>query len=231
VIQLRHDLEIEDLPPTEVFATFGQFPLDDLAFTHSDPWLLGAQGGFKTKLTDGINWNSAVAFFPYLNIEDQVIANANTGNSLNGGNLRKEFDVIDMYNDITIKNPLKYFNIDCEHIPAIVGYTDVALNVSAHDDKFAILGGGLIGHKKVKKWPDWSLAYNYRYIERDAQLDAFPDADFHNGTNAQGHNIIFHLGTLKNTLFAAEWYHTRALEFINGNDYDNRLQLDASVKF
>lgn len=231
VVQLRHDLEMENLPPTEVFATFGVFPLDDLAFTKSDPFLLGAQGGFKTKLTDNVNWNFAAAFFPYLNVKDQNLANNNTGNSMNGANLTQDYDIVDLYTDVTIKDPLQFVNIDCEHVPALVGFADVAMNASGNDETFAVLGGGLIGHKKVKKWPNWSLAYNYRYIEGDAQFDGFPDADFHNGTNAQGHNIICKLGTLKNTVFAAEWYHTRALEFLGDNDYDNRLQLDVAVKF
>ena len=111
----------------------------------------------------------------------------------------------------------------------MVLYGDTAINVSVGD--IGLLGGFKIGHKKVKQWPHWSLAYNYRYIDGDAQLDAFPDADFHNGTNAQGHNVIAQVGLLKNTSLAAEWYHTRNLESVSDDDYDNRLQLDTKVKF
>ena len=55
-------------------------------------------------------------------------------------------------------------------------------------------------------WPDlrrrraWQLAFAYKYLERDAVLDAFSDSDFHlGGTNAEGWIASASYGVLENT--------------------------------
>lgn len=55
-------------------------------------------------------------------------------------------------------------------------------------------------------WPDlrqrrsWQLSFGYKYLERDAVLDAFTDSDFHlGGTNAEGWIASASYGVLENT--------------------------------
>jgi len=53
---------------------------------------------------------------------------------------------------------------------------------------------------------EWQAFVGYRYLQRDAVLDAFTDSDFHlGGTNAKGFMIGGSYALTKNTWLAAKW--------------------------
>ncbi|MDP2266486.1 MAG: putative porin, partial [Thiobacillus sp.] len=63
-----------------------------------------------------------------------------------------------------------------------------------------------IGYPKITERHDWQVFAGYRYLERDAVLDAFTDSDFHlGGTNAKGFMIGGQYGIYKNTSVSARW--------------------------
>ncbi|MGB9128473.1 MAG: putative porin [Thiobacillus sp.] len=63
-----------------------------------------------------------------------------------------------------------------------------------------------IGYPKVNDFEKWQAFVGYRYLERDAVLDAFTDSDFHlGGTNAKGFMIGGSYGLYKNTWLSARW--------------------------
>jgi Putative porin len=70
----------------------------------------------------------------------------------------------------------------------------------------------------------------YKYIERDAVLDAYNDSDFHlGGTNAKGWVIGGNYGLMKNLWFTGRWLST---DVITGPKYGiDTLQLDLNAKF
>jgi hypothetical protein len=63
-----------------------------------------------------------------------------------------------------------------------------------------------VGAEQVSRFKDWSTFVAYRYIERDAVLDAFTDSVFHlGGTNAKGWVIGASYGLAKNTFLQFRW--------------------------
>lgn len=87
-----------------------------------------------------------------------------------------------------------------------------------------------IGHPKVNEFQKWQAFVGYRYLERDAVLDAFTDSDFHlGGTNAKGFFVGGSYGLYKNTWLSARWM---SADEISGLPLSiDVLQLDLNAKF
>ena len=70
-----------------------------------------------------------------------------------------------------------------------------------------------IGHQEIRYFKDWSAIFAYRYIQRDAILDAFTDTIFHQGgTDAKGWMIGGNYGLAKNTSLMFRWFSTEAID-------------------
>ncbi len=87
-----------------------------------------------------------------------------------------------------------------------------------------------IGHPKIAERHDWQAFVGYRYLERDAVLDAFTDSDFHlGGTNAKGFIVGGQYGLYKNTWLSARWMSS---DQISGLPLSiDVFQLDLNAKF
>ncbi len=69
------------------------------------------------------------------------------------------------------------------------------------------------GHDKIGVRGDWQVYSGYRYLERDAVLDAFNDQDFHlGGTNAKGYMVGGRYGLAKNTAVSLRWLSADAID-------------------
>ncbi|MDP2903096.1 MAG: putative porin [Methylovulum sp.] len=65
----------------------------------------------------------------------------------------------------------------------------------------------------MKRFKDWSAIFAYRYIQRDAVLDAFTDTIFHQGgTDAKGWIIGGNYGLAKNTWLMFRWFSTESID-------------------
>ena len=63
-----------------------------------------------------------------------------------------------------------------------------------------------VGSPKTDKAGTWQVFGGYRYVERDAVMDAFTDSDFHGGgTDAEGWIAGFNLGLTRNTWMRARY--------------------------
>ncbi len=76
----------------------------------------------------------------------------------------------------------------------------------------------------------WNTSIAYKYLERDAVLDAFTDSDFHlGGTDAKGYILGADYGLLENT-----WV---SMRYLSANAIDgvplaiDVLQIDINAKF
>ncbi len=70
-----------------------------------------------------------------------------------------------------------------------------------------------VGKQEIKYFKDWSAILAYRYIQRDAMLDAFTDSIFHQGgTDAKGWMIGGNYGLAKNTWMMFRWFSTEAID-------------------
>jgi Putative porin len=87
-----------------------------------------------------------------------------------------------------------------------------------------------IGHARMEKAGNWQISGGYKYLERDAVVDAFTDSDFHlGGTDAKGWILGVRYGLANNTWLRARW--------LSANEIDGPplsidvLQIDLNAKF
>ena len=87
-----------------------------------------------------------------------------------------------------------------------------------------------IGYPKISERHEWQAFVGYRYLERDAVLDAFTDSDFHlGGTNHKGFMMGGQYGIYKNTSLSARWMSS---DQISGLPLSiDVFQLDLNAKF
>ena len=87
-----------------------------------------------------------------------------------------------------------------------------------------------IGWPKFDSFGKWSVFTYYKYVERDAVLDAFSDSDFHlGGTNVQGWTIGGNYGLVKNVWLTGRWLSGNV---ISGAQYGvDVMQLDLNTRF
>jgi hypothetical protein len=86
------------------------------------------------------------------------------------------------------------------------------------------------GDPTVAGFGQWRGRIGYRYVQSDAVIDAWTDADFHEaGTNAQGYYLWADVGVARNT-----WFRIR---YLSGNEITGPrygvdiLQLDLNTRF
>lgn len=70
-----------------------------------------------------------------------------------------------------------------------------------------------MGRPEITKFGDWSTFFAYKYLERDAVMDAFTDSNFHlTGTDAKGWIAGGVFGLVKNTWLSARWLSSNAID-------------------
>lgn len=87
-----------------------------------------------------------------------------------------------------------------------------------------------VGKPYITKWGDWNALFAYKYLERDAVLDAYTDSDFHlGGTNAKGWVVGGSWGLAHNTWLNARWM---TADPIDGPDFGiDVLMVDLNARF
>jgi len=101
------------------------------------------------------------------------------------------------------------------------------LHNSVHTNAFQVRLD--VGNAEINYANDWNLLLAYRYLERDALLDAFTDTIFHQGgTDAKGWMVGGSYGVAKNTSLMLRWFTTEA---IDGPPLDiNTLTMDLTMR-
>lgn len=87
-----------------------------------------------------------------------------------------------------------------------------------------------VGVPKIKRRGEWQANVAYKYLERDAVLDALTDSDFHlGGTNAKGFIVGGSYGVDDNTWTSLRWIST---DQIDGAPLSiDTLQIDLNTRF
>lgn len=86
------------------------------------------------------------------------------------------------------------------------------------------------GWPKAEIAGHWNVFAAYKYVERDAVLDAFTDSDFHlGGTNSKGWFIGGNYGLMKNVWLTGRWL---SADIITGPPFGiDVLQVDVNTQF
>ena len=69
-----------------------------------------------------------------------------------------------------------------------------------------------VGYLEARQFGDWKGSLSYKYLERDAVMDAFADQDFHlGGTNAKGWIAGVDFGLAKDVWLSTRWFSADAI--------------------
>jgi len=201
-----------------------------------DKWLFGAQAGVEWVPNTRMRFKMGAAYYQYENvagIPNPALGNAfnnasapqfrQKGNSLfnidNDGN--NATNLWALASDYRVGNLTLVADFADFHPVHVIASFDWARNFGF--DRGEILtrtGQNLkeevdgyqfrltVGHPRFTYQQDheWQAFIGYRYLERDAVLDAFTDSDFHlGGTNHKGFMIGGSYALFKNTWLSARW--------------------------
>jgi hypothetical protein len=224
-------------------------------------WLVGGQLGTRLRFNDGTDHlNVGIAYYDFLNVTGRknppdlfpynytapaFVRYGNTMfNILNSTNptstaqlfaLAAHFRLADVA--ATFEHSFSRYSValTAEGVRNI-GYNraDVAALTGQQppaNENTGYVGELSFGNPVVDQFGLWRVAVGYRFVRSDAVIDAWTDADFHEGgTNAAGYYVWASYGLTRNT-----WLRLR---YMSGNEIDGPyrygldiLQLDVSARF
>ena len=240
-----------------IFATVGAFPLQEIELSAHDKWLYAGQLGIDWRTSGGHRFCLGAAYYDYRNIAGQANApdsvlldytappffqrgntvfdiRNDTDNTTNLYALASDFELADVtasaewrmfsgYRIGVTADYVKNLGYDAEKILARTGRA-----VPERSEGYqAELG---FGSYALDQQGMWRAAVGYRYLERDAVLDAFTDSDFRlGGTDVKGYTL-----TLDYMLTPRV---TGRLRYLSGNEIDGPpfgvdvIQLDVNAQF
>lgn len=225
-----------------------------------DKWLFGVQAGVEWMPSTRMRFRLGAAYYEYENITGKANPALNdTFNNRSAPQFRQKGNTLfNIDNDGDANTNLWALASDYRigNLSAVAEFADfypvhvIASFDWAHNfgfdrgDILARTGQNLdedvdgyqfkltLGHPKFTYQEDheWQAFVGYRYLERDAVLDAFTDSDFHlGGTNHKGYFIGGSYALYKNTWLTAKWMSS---DEISGLPLSiDVFQLDLNAKF
>jgi Putative porin len=246
--------------PTHVFFTAGAFPLlDQPTLPAQNKWMVGGQLGINAPWAQNTQrLRLAAAFYDFLDIEgrrntpDSTLLNYTAPAFLRNGNsvfdisnsttdptvnlyaLASKFRLIDLTANYQWDVGRHEFFIDAEAVRN-EGYRKSLVDaltgqIAPRAENIGFVGDVGFGDPAIAELWDWRARIGYRYVRSDAVIDAWTDADFHEGgTNVAGYFVWAELGLGHNV-----WTRVR---YMSGNEIDGPrygldvVQLDLSTRF
>ena len=249
-----------DADRSHVYLTYGGFPMLEVPQQASqDKWMVGAQLGTNLRLADGDDHlRIAGAYYDFLHVTGVKntpystltnytapafvqwgntmfdISNNPTDPTVNLFALAAHFRVVDLagqyehlfdsYSIALAGEAVRNVGYNRAQIEALSGQT------FSKDQNRGYVGELSFGDSVVDDLNLWRAAIGYRYVQADAVLDAWTDADFHGGgTNASGYYFWASYGINRNA-----WVRLRYLSGneITGPRYGLDIwQLDLNARF
>lgn len=223
-----------------------------------DKWLYAAQAGLDWKMGNNTRWRFGLAYYDYRNMAgvqnptlDSEIYNSTApqfrqkGNSVfnidNDGDpatnlwaLAANYRLANLTAAVDLAHFAPVHVILSGDVVKNIGYDDkeVASRMGADYQKRTLgyMGKFTLGMPVVKNEDDWQVFLGYKYLERDATLDAFTDSDFRlGGTDSKGYFLGGLYGIGNNASVGLKWLSADA---IDGLPFSvDVLQVDLNAKF
>jgi hypothetical protein len=224
----------------------------------SDKWLYAAQAGLDWKMDADTRWRFGLTYYQYQNIAavaDQSVDgvyqyNDSVLKAKQKGNTRFEVAPVDssgLYGlaaDYSLVNLTATVDLAQYEPVHVIVDGDVVKNIGYDAAKVnSLLVSGpqeartlgwqtrvTVGWPLIQNQGDWQASLGYRYLERDAVLDAFADSDFRlGGTNSKGFFIGGQYGLARNSWMSAKWL---SADQIDGDPFGvDVLQVDFNARF
>lgn len=209
---------------SHLFITIGGFPVQEIPLVaEQNKWLVAGQLGTVLGWGEGQRLTLAAAFYDFIRVEG--ISNTVPGSTINNytapsfvrhGN--SMFNIIDDPtnpgdNLFALASRFRVADVAARYVMPLGRYTlainaEGARNVGFNQAEILARTGLNIAERNkgyvadvsfgdplVQSLWQWRASVGYRYVQRDAVLDALTDADFHEGgTDAEGYIIFGDLG-------------------------------------
>lgn len=220
-------------------------------------WLYAGQIGLKRKDIKGISAQIGLAYYYFSNITGEFnetgIAGAtdwsmppytqygNTWFQIDPLNDPAKFGLASEFKEANVTALLDIGFFDPVHIILTGDYvrnfgfnkSDVAARTGDADPGEWIDGykiGLSVGHTDIRERGKWRAFFNYKYLGKDAVVDAFTDSDFHIwGTDARGWMVGGEIGLFKNVWISSRW--TAASNISGPQLLMDTFQADLNVEF
>jgi hypothetical protein len=228
----------------------------NVVFSHSK-WLYGSQLGVAWADTDSSIAQLGVALYRFANVEGttndtlgshyydktaaQGMQKGNTLMYINAIGDPVVWGIASKFKELNITGKLDSATFDPIHV---VLSADYVKNLGYNQNEISFRAGYaassprvtgrqtslMVGVPRIRKSGEWQANIAYKYLERDAVLDALTDSDFHlGGTNAKGFIVGGSYGVDDNTWLSLRWYST---DQIDGSKLSiDQLQLDINARF
>jgi hypothetical protein len=244
---------------SHVFFTLGGHQLQEIEFSAHDKWLVGAQVGANLRWNDSQNLRVSAAFFDFFNVtgilnpaDQPGLFNYTAPAFLRFGNTLFNIDGNtpgDTSQLFALAAKYRVANLNATYTYSIGPYSlkvnaDAVRNFGFNEAQVEANTGYYVaprtkgyqtdvsfGTPTVLAFNEWRATVGYRYLQRDAVIDAYTDSDFHyfGGTNARGYYLVGDYGLARNV-----WLRLR---YLSANEIDgptfavDTLQIDVNTRF
>jgi Putative porin len=243
---------------SHLFFTAGAHPLQEIALSGQDKWLLGAQFGGNLRWGEGQRLRLTGAFFDYFNVTGRLNPPGSTiydytapvyerqGNTY--FDISNNTDPNTTVNLFALASKYRLVDVNATYELAVGRYTfgvtlDGVRNF-AYNTAFVSANVGSyvpartkgyqselsFGYPTVLTAGAWRGVLGYRYLQRDAVIDAYTDSDFHfGGTDATGYYFVGDLGVANRVWMRLRYMSSNAIDGPKlGID---TVQLDLNTRF
>jgi hypothetical protein len=253
----RLALQRDELFNRFVYLTLGGFPIEEFEINSEDKWLLGGQLGLEYKLDSGSRLRMAGAYYDYRkllgrrNALDSNLLDYTAPKFLQRGNtlfdirndsdgttnlfaLAAEYRLVDVNASYEWRlSPAYRLAFSGDYVKNI-GYEEEEVNqrlglaIEPRVEGYQL--EATFGSTNMANPSAWRVLLAYRYLERDAVLDAFTDSDFRlGGTDVKGFIVGGEYSLTPRVLLRAR--------YLSGNEIDGPplgidvFQLDLNSTF
>jgi hypothetical protein len=243
---------------THLFLTVGAHQLQEIEFSAQDKWLVAAEVGANVRWGEAQRLRVTGAFYDYFNVTGRLnpadepgLYNYTAPAFLRFGNTL--FNIANTPNDTTqlfaLASKYRLANLNATYTYGIGRYTlgvtadavrNFGFNAAAVEGNTGYYVAPRVkgyqtelsfGYPAVVTAGAWRGLVGYRYLQRDAVIDAYTDSDFHyfGGTNARGYYLVGDYGIANNV-----WLRLR---YLSANEIDgpifgvDTLQFDVNTRF
>jgi hypothetical protein len=246
-------------PGSRLFMTFGGFPVQEVALVSKDSkWLAALQLGADLRPAHNDRIRIGAAYYDFIHVSGRqnpagvslynytappFIRYGNTyfdiQNSLDGSSnlfaLAAKFQIANLSLVYDHQYGRYQFEVAADAVRN-VGYKSADV-LARSGIQQAARNKGYVGelsfgdNDPAAARGHWRLAGGYRYVQRDAVLDAWTDTDFHGGgTNARGYYLVADYGLARGVWLRARYLNADAIDSPPPFALDI-LQIDLNTRF
>ncbi len=242
---------------SQLFFTGGAHQLQEILFSPQDKWLVAGELGAKLRWGEGQHLRVSGAFYDYFNVTGRLdpadspgLYNYTAPQFLRQGNT--VFNILNSTNEsadlYAYASKFRLVNLNATYgmdigryslgltLDAVRNFGFVTAAVAGNVGYYVkprtrgYQGELSFGSPTVLQAGAWRFLVGYRYLQRDAVLDEYTDADFHlGGTDAQGYYFVGDLGIASRVWMRLRYLSSNAIDGLTlGID---TVQLDMNTRF